>query len=113
MIIKLSHIPFYVLLFIIGVASWVSFFLLPVAFFVFLIDCLVLVSSSLYGIAGNIQLTKQKQMTLGKAILISVGYFIFVIDLIVAIYMFVFMKNKLLTKEILIWKIDNENRMHI
>lgn len=95
MIIKLMHIPFYILLFVIGVASWLSFFLLPVAVIAFLIDCFVLITSSIYGVTGTIKLIKENQLSIGKGFLAIIGYFIFIIDLVTAVIMYLKVRKQI------------------
>ena len=76
--IKLTHIPFYILIFL-------GFWVIPVALPVFfLFDAMALIVSSGFGIAAVFRARKEKCITTGYAIALGIAHCFFVTDVISA-----------------------------
>ena len=95
MLIKLVHIPFYLCVFVIGVclllAAVVPALLLvtPImVFMLFLIDLLLMVTSSLYGMNALIRAARQGMVSKKFAVIGSILHFFFVTDVICSIVVY-------------------------
>lgn len=94
MVLKLVHIPVYLVIFFIGLL----FASLPgaILFAPFLIafDCMLLLLTSIYGIGGLVRARREKKITTLYAVVLGVFHFIFCADVICAIVAYCMVKNK-------------------
>lgn len=95
MIIKLIHIPFYLCVFIIG-AICIMVMVVPVFVFIspiivmilFLIDCFLMLTSSMYGISAAIKSSKEGVISKKFALSHIIFHCIFVTDIISAVILY-------------------------
>jgi len=94
MILKLCHIPVYVVVFLCGVVFAIipfGFFLLPI---LIIFDFLLLSLSSIYGISGIIQAKHDGDLSLKSAVVLGILHFFFCADVICSIVAFFTVKHK-------------------
>ena len=101
MIIKLAHIPFYLLVFLVGVMFVLSAvvpaltFITPfIIFCLFIIDFFLMLTSSMYGINALIKARKEKIMTRKYTFVHILFHFLFVADVISSIILYSSLKRK-------------------
>lgn len=101
MLIKLLHIPFYVLVFFLGVLLFVSMvvpalvFLSPIMIaMLFVIDMFLMITSSMYGVNALLWAVKQGEVSKTYAVIFGILHFFFVMDIISAICVFARMKRE-------------------
>lgn len=82
MLIKLSHIPFYLAVFVLGIGVMI---LIPV---LLLIDALLLTVSSVYGIRAVLGAKRQGLLSPGKAVLHVLLHLLFVADVVSSIVVY-------------------------
>lgn len=106
MLMKLLHIPFYLLVFLMGILLFVSMvvpamiFLSPMMIAVlFVIDLLLMVTSSMYGVNALLRGVKQGTVSKKYAIVHGVLHFFFVADVLSAVCVFVRMKKQKTARE--------------
>lgn len=94
MLLKLFHIPIYLLIFFIGIL----FVSLPgvVIFtpFLFAFDYMLLILTSIYGIGGLVQARREKKITTAVTLVFSVLHFVFCADVVCAAIAFCRVKSK-------------------
>ena len=99
LIIKLCHIPFYIVMFILGFFMAVlSLKLLGpifIAIAIAIIDYSLLLASSVYGITGIFRAKKEGKLSLSAVVLHTLMHFIFVFDIISAIYVYAKSKKQI------------------
>lgn len=95
MMIKLLHIPFYLCVFALGivciVAMVVPAFVLVspmIIMMLFVIDCFLILTSSMYGISAAIKSSRQGMISKKAALLHGIFHCIFVTDIISAIILY-------------------------
>lgn len=95
MVIKLVHIPFYVLVFFIGLVVLMAsvvpalLFISPMMVFcLFLIDLFLMITSSMYGVNALVRAGKQGDVSSGYVLVHVVLHFIMVLDVISAVLVF-------------------------
>lgn len=103
MLIKLLHIPFYLLVFFAGMAMFCAMvvpalvFVSPlVIFMLFLVDVFLMFTSSAYGCSALFQAARQKRISAIYGVWMGILQFIFVADVISAVCVFVKMRRKYL-----------------
>lgn len=84
MLIKLVHIPAYIVWF----AAGILFFLFMGALLAFFMDILAISLSGLVGLAAALNCWKEGRLPRGKAILYSVFQFVFCVDVIGAVLLY-------------------------
>ena len=94
MIIKLVHIPYYLLVFALAVVSIVfslkiPFITLTVWAFCFVFDATLIVSSGLYELAAVIAGVRCKRMTGGQGVAFAIAGFLFCVDVVIAVVTYV------------------------
>ena len=101
MLIKLVHIPFYIFVFIMGVASLFAMVvpaLILVSPFIIIclmvIDFLLMLTSSTYGICASVRLMKSDNIPKFAMILNIVLHVFFCVDIVSAIYLFIKSRKK-------------------
>lgn len=95
MVIKLFHIPFYLCVFVVGivciVAMVVPAFVLVsplIIMMLFVIDCFLMLTSSMYGLSAAIKSSRQGMISKKAALLHGIFHCIFVADIISAIILY-------------------------
>lgn len=96
MLIKLLHIPFYLLVFLAGVLMFMAM-VVPALLFVspfiiailFVVDLLLMITSSMYGVSALVKAVKQGKVSKKYAVVHGILHFLFVTDVISAICVFV------------------------
>ena len=94
MIIKLVHIPYYLLVFALAVVSIVlslkiPFITLTVWAFCFVADATLIVTSGLYELAAVIAGVQCKRMTGGQGVVFAIAGFLFCVDVVIAVVTYV------------------------
>jgi len=95
MIIKLIHIPFYLCIFVIGALS-IMVMVVPAFLFIspmivmvlFLVDCFLMLTSSMYGISAAIKSSKEGVISKKSALSHIIFHCIFVTDVISAVILY-------------------------
>lgn len=107
MLIKLFHIPFYLTVFLLGVALFVSMVVPALVFFspiviaaLFVIDLFLMITSSMYGVNALLRAVKQGEVSQTYALVHGVLHFFFVADIVSAICVFVRLKKRASSGEI-------------
>jgi hypothetical protein len=94
MLIKLCYIPLYICNFFGGLLALV----MPVGFllvlFVVVIDFLLLLPSTMYGVSGLIKASKEGKIPKGTAVLAIILHFFFCTDVICAVVMYCIVKTQ-------------------
>lgn len=86
---KLSHIPFYLAVFVFGMSVMVAIPLL------FVIDAALMVTTSAYGIKAAIRVHQENRLSLEHTVLLALGHLLFVSDVTCAIITYTrFRKHK-------------------
>ncbi|MGN0109392.1 MAG: hypothetical protein ACI38B_04875 [Bifidobacterium sp.] len=94
MIIKLVHIPYYLLVFALAAVSIVlslkiPFITLTVWGFCFIADATLIVTSGLYELAAVIAGVRCKRMTGGQGVAFAIAGFLFCVDVVIAVVTYV------------------------
>ena len=96
MLIKLLHIPFYLLVFLTGVLMFMVMvvpalvFVSPfIIFMLFVVDLFLMITSSMYGVSALVKAARQGKVSKKYAVLHGILHFLFVTDVISAICVFV------------------------
>lgn len=96
MLFKLLHIPFYLAVFLSGAAMFLAMvvpaltFISPVIIFMlFVIDLLLLITTSIYGVNALIRAGKQGIVSKKFALAQGIAHFFFVADVISSVWVFV------------------------
>lgn len=84
-LVKLVHIPFYVMAFLLGMMTVAA---PPMMIGLFLLDGLLMLTSSSYGIAGAIRSWRQETLHPLVAALLIAGHCIFVVDVLCSMLLF-------------------------
>ena len=79
MIVKLCHIPFYIFIFILGIGVMIAIPLL------FIIDAIILILSSAYGISALVRAAHREQIGTGFLAVNLTGHLFFVADVICSV----------------------------
>jgi hypothetical protein len=90
MIIKLCHIPYYVVVFYVGMALFL--FAGPILAFIY--DCLVMLTSGIVGLAALLRARKEEKINTSLMLIFAVTQFLFCIDVPIAIVMYFIYRNK-------------------
>lgn len=88
MILKISHIPIYILVFAVGVFMGMMILGMMLIPFLVLFDYSLLLASSMYGISGLFCVSKKGLLSKKHAILCGICQFVFVLDVVSAVYLF-------------------------
>ena len=99
MALKLMHIPAYLFIFFYGVVvvffSWAFLFFTPVILaLLVVIDCLLLATTSAYGICGLLRGWKEGRISTACLVVNGIMHFIFVLDVISSIVVFCKVRKK-------------------
>jgi hypothetical protein len=94
MIIKLIHVPAYILIFLLGLAFLITIFTMGVSIVFVLLDCFTIFLSGLIGLSGVIRSYQEKKLTKMEAMAYGFHQFIFCIDVISAIRVYRYIRRK-------------------
>ena len=94
MIIKIFHILFHLLVFIIEFMFVITIIGLGALPILFIMDSLLLFTSSAYGICGIVRAVKDNRFTKNMGILFIIMHLFFVIDLVSAVICFIIANSK-------------------
>lgn len=93
MLIKLFYIPVFVINFVLGLICFLSMHLIFMAVIMFLYDIVLMIPSGLYVLSGALRARKEGNLKTVEAVLCILLQFIFVLDVVAAIYAFVRTKS--------------------
>ena len=88
MIIKILHIPAYILIFLMGVISFITIFTIGFSIAFIILDMLTIFMTGLIGLSGIIIGFKEKKISIKNAIIFSIFQFIFCIDVFSSIIIY-------------------------
>jgi len=88
MIIKIVHIPAYIILFFFGLLTTLTIFTFPFAIAFIIFDNLTIFMSGIIGLSGLIRSFIEKKVSIKKVILYGLFQFIFCIDVISSIIIY-------------------------
>lgn len=95
LLLKVVHIPFYLCVFVMGVLLLISFvvpalmFVTPILIiYLMIIDLFLMITSSMYGVNAIIKGIKNNTITMKQGIINLILHFVFVGDVLSAIYLF-------------------------
>ena len=88
MIIKLLHIPSYVLIFIIGLLCLITIFTFAITIVLMILDCMTIFLTGLIGLCGIIRSFKENKLSKNEAIIHGVLQFVFCADVISSIMVY-------------------------
>jgi hypothetical protein len=93
MIIKLVHIPAYIIIFFIGLLSLITIFTMGITIVLILLDCMTIFLSGLIGLSGIIRGFIENKLSKKAAVIHAVCQFIFCADIISCIIIYRKVKN--------------------
>ncbi len=93
MMIKLIHIPAYILIFLMGLAFLITIFTIGVSVVFVFLDCFTIFLSGLIGLSGVIRSYQEKKLTKREALAYGLHQFIFCIDVISAIRVYRYIRR--------------------
>lgn len=93
MIIKLLHIPAYILFFVLGILSFITIFTFGFSIVFFIFDCLAIFLTGLIGIASIVRCYADGKISKSFLIINSLFQFIFCFDIISSIIIFIKSKS--------------------
>lgn len=100
MLIKLIHIPFYLLVFCIGVLMLLSMvvpamvFISPfIIFILFVIDLFLMITSSIYGVNALLRAVKKGMISKQYGVISGILHFFFILDVVSAVCVFIKLKR--------------------
>jgi len=88
MIIKLVHIPAYILIFLLGILLFISIFTMGVSFYLIFLDCLTIFCSGIIGVMAIFKGTKENKVDKKYFIKYSLLQFVFCFDVFYAVHIF-------------------------
>ena len=89
MLIKLLSIPAYIMIFIIGILCFITIFTFVVSFILIILDCMAILLSGLIGVCAIKRCYDNKAISSKEMILHSILQFIFCVDIISSIIVFI------------------------
>jgi hypothetical protein len=95
MIVKLTQVPAYVLIFILGVLFVITLFTIPFTFGLYLLDCLTLALTGFLTLAAVICAIRQGLCTWKECIWVVILQFIFCGDVVASILFFRMLKKRI------------------
>lgn len=87
MFLKLCNIPFYVLVFLMGMMM--SVFVIPLLPILILVDYTVLLPSTMYGVSGLLKARKARRISKKALIVNGIMQFMFCLDVCSSVYLYV------------------------
>lgn len=93
MIIKILHIPAYLFTFVVGVFGLISVKFIAITLFMFLFDCVIIGLSGMVALSGVIRARAEQKISTGHMVLFGISSFMFCIDVISAIILYITMKK--------------------
>jgi hypothetical protein len=95
MIVKLTQVPAYVLIFILGVLFVITLFTIPFTLGIYLLDCLTLALTGFLTLAAVICAIRQGLCTWKECIWVVILQFIFCGDVVASILFFRMLKKRI------------------
>lgn len=89
MLVKLIQIPAYIMIFVMGVCSLITIFTIPFAIVYWMLDCISVFSTGLVAMSGSIRAKQEGKFSVAFTVITSILSYIFCIDVIVAVVMYV------------------------
>jgi hypothetical protein len=93
-IVKLIHIPAYIIIFVFGVLFLITIFTMSFSLAFVVFDMLTILLSGLMGITGVVRGRKEKKIPKRPAIILGIMQFIFCADVLCAIIAYFTVKNR-------------------
>ena len=94
MIVKMVHIPAYILFFMIGAGGIMLIQFFAITIFIFLFDCITIAFSGALELAAVLRAKAEGHLKNGEALLCAVCSFVFCIDLIAAIGVYLCVRKR-------------------
>jgi len=88
MVIKLVHIPAYVIIFILGFAFMLTIFTFAISIVLWILDVMTIILSGLIGLSGVIRSYREEKISKKSAIIHGILQFVFCLDVISAIIVY-------------------------
>ena len=85
MVIKLVHIPAYVLIFVLGLAFMVTIFTFAITIILVIFDMMTIFMTGLIGLSGVIRACCEKKISIKSAIIHGILQFVFCLDVFSAV----------------------------
>ena len=98
MLIKLVQIPAYLAIFVLGVLFFLTIFTYAFSVFFVLFDCITIFLTGLVGLTANLRLYKERKCSGSFAALNSVCQFVFCIDVISAVIVYICSRKELVQR---------------
>lgn len=95
MIIKLVHIPAYLIIYIVGLVCLLTLFTFGISIILVFIDSMMIILSGLVGLGGVIRSVQEGKITKQTGILFGVLQFMFCVDVIIAIVAYIMVRRKI------------------
>lgn len=92
MILKLSQIPAYITLFVIGLGCLLTIFTFGISFTLVLFDCMAILLSGVAAVPAVVNGAKEGKLTMAEAVVSGILGFVFCADAVCAV--FVYMKTR-------------------
>ena len=95
MFMKLCYIPIFCLTFIFIVGGLFTLVMggIAIILMVFIVDVILFLPTSIYGLCGCIQAAREKNVSVGMSVVMSIMHFILCLDVVAAIVMYVTVKS--------------------
>ena len=96
MLMKICYIPIFIGTFISILAGLCTFMVGGIALVavMLVVDVILLIPPSIYGLCGCIRAAKEKNANVGLAVVMAIMHFIFCLDVVAAIVMYFVVRNK-------------------
>ena len=94
MLVKLIHIPAYILFFMIGAGGIMMIQFLAISIFIFLFDCITIAFSGALELAAVLRARSEGKLKNGEALVCAVCSFVFCVDLIAAIGVYLCVRKR-------------------
>ncbi len=89
MLIKLIHIPSYLVIFILGLLFFITIFTFAFSIFFMIYDAVTIFITGLVGLSANIRLYKEHKCSQGFAVINSILQFVFCVDVVSAVIVYI------------------------
>lgn len=93
MIVKLVHIPAFVMYFIMGLSGLLFVHFLAITIIVFLFDCIVISFSGAVALSAVLRTKDENKISIGYAVFFAISGFVFCADVITAVILYVIAKK--------------------
>ena len=89
MVIKLIHIPAYLIIFLFGVASFITIFTFAFSAVFVVLDCLTICLTGIIGLASVIRSVAEKKLSITAGVVHGILQFIFCADVVSAVILYI------------------------